>query len=246
MMSWGQVPSLSYSQATLRMSFSAKLCASSRRSFCSSVRVRSTTGRALLCEVFEGVGNRLPGRHAWARDRLTGQSTSQKGTADRPDSGCPAARLPCPRCPRRDQRRSDHDPGALVAPPVGAVAFAMGAGTRCGRSGRAISRSIRTCPAREAPPLRFRRGPRGRDPPDDRGSELPARGARRGAARRRRRGGALVGGGRRLPRRDRELREEVRQLVVARNERRVRQGKDALDVDEEIERQLRELENLGQ
>jgi hypothetical protein len=27
----------------LRMSFSAKLCASSRRSFCSSVRVRSTT-----------------------------------------------------------------------------------------------------------------------------------------------------------------------------------------------------------
>ena len=43
MMSWGQVPSLSYSHATLRMSFSAKLCASSRRSFCSSVRVRSTT-----------------------------------------------------------------------------------------------------------------------------------------------------------------------------------------------------------
>src|SRR3712207_7151494 len=42
MMSWGQVPSLSYSQATLRISFSAKLCASSRRSFCSSVRVKST------------------------------------------------------------------------------------------------------------------------------------------------------------------------------------------------------------
>ncbi len=43
MISWGQVPSLSYSQATLRISFSAKLCASSRRSFCSSVRVKSTT-----------------------------------------------------------------------------------------------------------------------------------------------------------------------------------------------------------
>ena len=45
---------------------------------------------------------------------------------------------------------------------------------------------------------------------------------------------------------DQELRDEVRQLVVARNERRKRQGKEALDVEEEIERQLRELENLGQ
>ena len=45
---------------------------------------------------------------------------------------------------------------------------------------------------------------------------------------------------------DPELREEVRQLVVARNERRKRQGKKELDVDREIERQLRDLENLGQ
>jgi hypothetical protein len=45
---------------------------------------------------------------------------------------------------------------------------------------------------------------------------------------------------------DRGLREEVRQLVVARNERRERQGKKPLDVEKEIERQLRELENLGQ
>ena len=45
---------------------------------------------------------------------------------------------------------------------------------------------------------------------------------------------------------DPALREEVRQLVVARNERRVRQGKKELDVDQEIERQLRDLENLGQ
>jgi hypothetical protein len=45
---------------------------------------------------------------------------------------------------------------------------------------------------------------------------------------------------------DRALREEVRQLVVARNERRARQGKKPLDVDGEIERQLRDLENLGQ
>ena len=40
--------------------------------------------------------------------------------------------------------------------------------------------------------------------------------------------------------------EEVRQLVVARNERRVRQGKEPLEVEAEIERQLRDLENLGQ
>jgi hypothetical protein len=45
---------------------------------------------------------------------------------------------------------------------------------------------------------------------------------------------------------DRGLREEVRQLVIARNERRQRQGKEPLDVEKEIDRQLRELENLGQ
>jgi len=45
---------------------------------------------------------------------------------------------------------------------------------------------------------------------------------------------------------DRALREEVRQLVVARNERRQRQGREPLNVEREIERQLRDLENLGQ
>jgi hypothetical protein len=38
------------------------------------------------------------------------------------------------------------------------------------------------------------------------------------------------------------LREEVRQLVIARNERRLRQGKEPLDVEAEIDRQLRDLE----
>ena len=52
--------------------------------------------------------------------------------------------------------------------------------------------------------------------------------------------------GRRGPGVDPGLAEEVRQLVVARNERRIRQGKEPLDVDQEVERQLRELENLGQ
>ena len=40
--------------------------------------------------------------------------------------------------------------------------------------------------------------------------------------------------------------QEVRQLVVARNERRQRQGKKPLNVEREVEKQLRELENLGQ
>ena len=40
---------------------------------------------------------------------------------------------------------------------------------------------------------------------------------------------------------DAALRAEVRQLVIARNERRARQGKPPLDVEEEIERQVREL-----
>jgi hypothetical protein len=40
---------------------------------------------------------------------------------------------------------------------------------------------------------------------------------------------------------DAGLREEVRQLVVARNERRMARGKEPLDVDEEVERQLRDL-----
>jgi uncharacterized protein HemX len=37
------------------------------------------------------------------------------------------------------------------------------------------------------------------------------------------------------------LRDEVRQHVVARNERRMRQGKEPLDVEAEVERQLRDL-----
>ena len=39
----------------------------------------------------------------------------------------------------------------------------------------------------------------------------------------------------------RQLREEVRQLVIARNERRLRQGMEPLDVVAEIDRQLRDL-----
>lgn len=45
---------------------------------------------------------------------------------------------------------------------------------------------------------------------------------------------------------DPALREEVRSLVVARNERRARRGEEPLDVEAEVERQLLELESLGQ
>ena len=38
-----------------------------------------------------------------------------------------------------------------------------------------------------------------------------------------------------------ELREEVRQFVIARNERRLRRGEEPLDVEAEVDRQLREL-----
>ena len=37
---------------------------------------------------------------------------------------------------------------------------------------------------------------------------------------------------------DAELRAEVRQLVVSRNERRLREGREPLDVEAETERQL--------
>jgi hypothetical protein len=40
---------------------------------------------------------------------------------------------------------------------------------------------------------------------------------------------------------DAALREEVRQLVVARNERRANRGEPPLDVEAEVDRQLRDL-----
>ena len=40
---------------------------------------------------------------------------------------------------------------------------------------------------------------------------------------------------------DAALREEVRQLVVARNERRAARGEPPLDVEAEVDRQLRDL-----
>jgi hypothetical protein len=138
----------------------------------------------------------------------------------------------------------------LVALPVGAIVFAMGAGGALKQIGKgplaieqdfpqssggsihAVSAEVREEEIRQMVQARSDRGiAKGREPLDvdaevekllATGSSGPGLGA------------------------DRGLREEVRQLVVARNERRQRQGKEPLDVEKEIERQLRDLENLGQ
>ena len=138
----------------------------------------------------------------------------------------------------------------LVALPLGAIVFALGAGSALRRSARAVSPWSRTS-------RRARAGPVHAVSAEVREEEIrqmvQAR-SDRGVAKGRKAldvdaevekllasesGGPGLAG-------DRALREEVRQLVVARNERRKRQGKKPLDVEKEIERQLSELENLGQ
>lgn len=142
----------------------------------------------------------------------------------------------------------------VVALPVGAVVFAMGAGNAFGQIGKGdlaigdqpfpresasggsaapVSSEVREQEIRQMVQARSDRGiARGRKPIDvDAEVELLL---------------APEPGAATSPGADRGLREEVRQLVVARNERRVRQGKEPLEVDAEVDRQLRELENLGQ
>jgi len=138
----------------------------------------------------------------------------------------------------------------LVALPVGAIVFAMGAGNALQKIGKgqfaleqdfpqssggpvsAVSAEVREEEIRQMVQARSDRGvAKGRAALNVEAEveKLLATGS----------GSAGLSG-------DRALREEVRQLVVARNERRLRQGKEPLEVDREIERQLRELENLGQ
>jgi hypothetical protein len=138
----------------------------------------------------------------------------------------------------------------LIALPIGALVFAMGAGGALRQIGKgdfameqdfprsstgpatAVSAEIREEEIRQMIQARSDRGvAKGRKPLD-----VDAEVERLLASES---GGPGLG-------RDRELSEEVRQLVVARNERRQRQGKKPLDVEKEVERQLHELENLGQ
>jgi len=138
----------------------------------------------------------------------------------------------------------------LVALPIGALVFAMGAGNALQKVGKgdfaleqdfpqssegpvhAVSPEVREEEIRQMVQARSDRGvARGRQALDVE-AEVQKLLASEPA-------GPSLGS-------DRALREEIRQLVVARNERRQRQGKEPLDVDSEIERQLRELENLGQ
>jgi hypothetical protein len=138
----------------------------------------------------------------------------------------------------------------LIALPLGALVFALGAGNALKKVGKgefsieqdfpqspsgpvhAVSPQVREEEIRQMIQARSDRGvAKGREALDvDAEVEKLLASERSGPA---------LGG-------DPELREEVRQLVVARNERRQRQGKEPLDVENEIERQLRELENLGQ
>jgi hypothetical protein len=138
----------------------------------------------------------------------------------------------------------------LVALPLGALVFAMGAGNALEKIGKgdfaleqdfpqasegpvySVSPEVREEEIRQMVQARSDRGvARGREALDVEAEVEKLLAADSG--------GPSLGN-------DRGLREEIRQLVVARNERRQRQGKDPLDVDQEVERQLRELENLGQ
>ncbi len=55
----------------------------------------------------------------------------------------------------------------------------------------------------------------------------------------------LSGKGRKKRNLDEKLRAEVRQLVIARNERRMRRGAEPLDVEAEVERQVADFIGLG-
>ncbi|MSO41299.1 MAG: hypothetical protein EXQ70_05290 [Solirubrobacterales bacterium] len=152
------------------------------------------------------------------------------------------------------------DPGTVlilvvvVAIPIGAIAFATGAGKALGEIGKGgfamdhdlpqrsgsssqglapVRAAVREQEIRQMVEARsYRREQRGEEPLDVE-REMERLLADDGGG-----GGELAV--------DSGLREEVRQLVVARNERRMRRGEDPVDVDEEVNRQLRELENLGQ
>ena len=136
----------------------------------------------------------------------------------------------------------------LVALPIGAVAFAAGAGNalkQIGKGDLAIEQEMPQEGGRVAPLAAGVREEEIRQMVEAQSYRAVARGGEPldVEAEVERLLAPQPGGGLGA---DAGLREEVRQLVVARNERRQRQGKEPLEVEAEVERQLRELENLGQ
>ncbi|HEY8467216.1 MAG TPA: hypothetical protein VIL04_10470 [Solirubrobacterales bacterium] len=133
---------------------------------------------------------------------------------------------------------------SLIAVPVAAVSFAVGARNALRQVGRGPLSIDQDPPARPDPS-----GPEGQ-----RVREAELRQLLEGKAYRQARRGEPVldvevelerlladGADPPRPQADDALRAEVRSLVIARNERRVRMGKEPLDVDAEVERQLDEL-----
>ena len=130
--------------------------------------------------------------------------------------------------------------------PVAAVAFARsgGAWQRIGKGDFAIEQE--TAPRRRAAGPRRARRAGGGGEADAGGEVLPAPARRRGPARRRlgaQEAARRAGDG--PPSVDEELREEVRRLVLAGNERRLRRGEEPLDVEAETERQLSDFVGSG-
>ena len=133
---------------------------------------------------------------------------------------------------------------ALAAIPIAGLAFAAGAGNAFRQIGKGrfsvefeddLPQKVRDSDAEASPDVR-----------EEEIRQLLEAKAYRQSSRGEELGRLITDQAAAAPGEDPALREEVRQLVIARNERRQRQGKEPLDVDAEIERQLRELENLGQ
>jgi hypothetical protein len=141
---------------------------------------------------------------------------------------------------------------AVVAVPLAAISFAMGAGNALREIGKG-----RFAIDQELPQKQAGTGAPAPLPKEVREAEIRQMLEAR-SYRRQQKGGEAIDVDAELEKvlaadqpqsdlsQDAELRAEVRQLVVARNERRLRRGHKALDVDTEVERQIRELENLGQ
>ena len=234
MISLGKVESLSSSRATGRISFSAKSWASWRMSFCSSVRVKSTTVLRLLerdaCArlIDSSVQRCLDQGTAGLASRRPSARGAESVTKRRGRFLVPFPALKAP-TPRRSARL-----GVLTAPGyprsvdafgtvvivLAVVAITMLASWGSGRVYRGLGSSglgmDHETPSAAGSPLPL---PRRRGSPDAR--RPSRRGVGRGARPRlmwtpRSRPSRA----RPRPRTPRRLREEVRQLVVARNERR--------------------------